>query len=198
VSGYISAIHRRVFFIATRRQPTKRTNVYRIYLSVVVILMASVLASLIPTLAPIAIDLVGSLFSRGKTQQNESNDGKYKALADAAMAKLAAQPYGAPPPGMFNQPTAWGQMQLPQMPQVIPQAMDQFQQVYKSSGNPIFAGVQVARSIYDNRDKLMNEGIETARGIGGFAKSVWSKFWDNKEDIMSGVVDMLQKKQRVE
>lgn len=80
------------------------------------------------------------------------------------------------------------------MPQFISQAINQFQQAYQSSGNPIFAGVQVSRSMYDNRDRSWTKAV---RGIGGFTKEIWSKFWDNKEEIMGGVIDMLQKKPRL-
>lgn len=148
--------------------------------------------NLIPMLAPTAISLVSSLFSGGKDREKAQEDGKYKKLADFAINQmLSGRPgQGLPPTPSYNMPP-------PAANYDMSAAVNQYQQGLQVSGNPVLAGLNVARSMYDNRSTLTNQLVDKAKGIGGWIKGIAGKLWDNKESIIGGALDMLTKRPRL-
>ena len=145
-------------------------------------------------LAPLAINAVSSIFSSGKDKEKANEDSKYKALADAAMSAISR---GQQP---SFQPTTFKPLPPPENMN-LSSAADYFKQSMESNANPIMAGMNVARSLYANRDTLKNELVDKAKGVGGWVKGLWNKVWNNRGEIANGiggmVGDYLTKKARL-
>jgi hypothetical protein len=147
--------------------------------------------NLIPMLAPTAISIVSNLLSGGKEREKKQEDGNYKKLADFAISQLMS---GRPAQGL---PTPIHTMPPAPANYDMSAAVSQYQQGLQASGNPVLAGINVARSMYDNRSALTTELVSKAKGIGGWIKGIAGKLWDNRETLIGGAMDLLMKKPRL-
>ena len=157
------------------------------------------MASLLASLAPVALNLVSGLLSSGKEKEKESENSSYRALADAALSRIIS---GQPMTMQLQNTQPMVPMKRPgdDLSQMVPYAVENFQSGMARTGNPVLAGLEVARSMYDNRDQVMQSAKKSASGLGSFVKGIWNKFWNNKSEIVGNLattaMDYLSKRPR--